>query len=168
MSNASSLLPGTCMRCEDCGGPSGPSGPSSPSSSCKEITACGEGERCSNPQPGLGQIKISGNRESSVSLFYPSPHSTSGFQNLPGSVWLWADGVAAGAGQFLLLLAPGLEPLPPQPIVLALLPYSLPSLRPVLTHVRKPRPKLNFQLLAKDQEVQAHLVFVCLFVLILK
>ncbi|XP_040844541.1 lymphocyte antigen 6 complex locus protein G6d [Ochotona curzoniae] len=62
---------GTCMRCEDCGGPSGPSGPSSPSSSCKEITACGEGERCSNPQPGLGQIKISGNPSGTLSHQHP-------------------------------------------------------------------------------------------------
>lgn len=87
------------MRCYDCGG--GPSG------SCKEmVTTCGEGERCGflerKPQPDLAQTKLSGNRESSgcppssQTLPASSPYyfSPSGFQNLPGSVELWADGAA--------------------------------------------------------------------------
>ena len=92
-SSTSSLLPGNRKRCYDCGG--GPSG------SCKEtVTTCGEGERCGflerKPQPDPRQTKPNGNRESSVCPPASSPYyfSPSGFQNLPGSVWLWADGVS--------------------------------------------------------------------------
>lgn len=58
------------MRCYECRG--------DPSSSCKETVAtCGEGKRCGflerKPQPGLGQSKLSRNRESSVSLSSLSP-----------------------------------------------------------------------------------------------
>ncbi|XP_062952420.1 lymphocyte antigen 6 complex locus protein G6d [Cynocephalus volans] len=59
---------GNRMRCYDCGG--------CPSSSCKEtVTICGEGEHCGfvehRPQPGPGQIKISGNP--SVTLIHHHP-----------------------------------------------------------------------------------------------
>jgi lymphocyte antigen 6 complex protein len=58
------------MRCYDCGG--------GPSNSCKEtVTTCSEGEHCGflerKPQPGLGQVKLSGNRKSSVSPSSLSP-----------------------------------------------------------------------------------------------
>ncbi|ELW61861.1 lymphocyte antigen 6 complex locus protein G6d [Tupaia chinensis] len=58
---------GNRMRCYDCGGGPG---------SCKEtVTTCAEGERCGflerRPQPGLGQIKISG--KPSVTLIHHHP-----------------------------------------------------------------------------------------------
>ncbi|XP_016070795.1 PREDICTED: lymphocyte antigen 6 complex locus protein G6d [Miniopterus natalensis] len=61
---------GHCMPCCDYSG-------RGPSSSCKETeTTCGEGEGCGflevQPQPGLGQSKLSGNPSVTLPHHYPA------------------------------------------------------------------------------------------------
>ncbi|XP_062041841.1 lymphocyte antigen 6 complex locus protein G6d [Lepus europaeus] len=62
---------GNRMRCYHCSG-------SGPSSSCKETVTvtCDEGERCGfldrKPQPGLGQVKISGNPSMTLGHQHPA------------------------------------------------------------------------------------------------
>nr|XP_051710907.1 lymphocyte antigen 6 complex locus protein G6d isoform X2 [Oryctolagus cuniculus] len=107
---------GNRMRCYHCGG-------SGPSSSCKETVTvtCDEGERCGfldrKPQPGLGQVKISGNRRNSTEVVsFPVPEVTSvvvtqGYKQKagleeeqlglkPAPIW---DASAAGRGLFQFL-----------------------------------------------------------------
>ncbi|XP_011888363.1 PREDICTED: lymphocyte antigen 6 complex locus protein G6f isoform X4 [Cercocebus atys] len=158
---------GNRMRCYNRGG--------SPSSSCKEaVTTCGEGR----PQPGLEQIKLPGNRMSSISL---SSHSLSLPPAPRQSFWLpepsrlsLALGRWCGCQRRAVCTPSGSwHGAPERPTVLVPPPLHLLTLpkeshRPISSQVKssgpeRPKLKPNFKIpaLVKDQGGVCVCVCVC-------